>query len=148
MANVLRPPSAAHPFGTDEFGRDLLSRVLYGGRVTLLASTLSVLLAAMIGCTVGLTAGYFGGWYDALVGRIVDILFAFPVILLGIAIVAIMGPGVVSVDRRHRRRVAPELRAGLAGGDRPGEGARVRAGGARGRRVDVVHHLRGRCFRT
>jgi peptide/nickel transport system permease protein len=97
MANVLKPPSADHPFGTDEFGRDLLSRVLFGGQVTLIASTLSVLLAALIGCGVGLTAGYFGGWYDALVGRIVDILFAFPVILLGIAIVAIMGPGVTSV---------------------------------------------------
>jgi ABC-type dipeptide/oligopeptide/nickel transport system permease subunit len=97
MANVLKPPSAEHPFGTDEFGRDLLSRVLFGGRVTLIASTLSVLIAALIGCGVGLTAGYFGGWYDALVGRIVDILFAFPVILLGIAIVAIMGPGVTSV---------------------------------------------------
>jgi peptide/nickel transport system permease protein len=97
MSNALRPPTAAHPFGTDEFGRDLLSRVLYGGRVTLLASTLAVFFAALIGCGVGLTAGYFGGWYDALVGRIVDILFAFPVILLGIAIVAIMGPGIPSV---------------------------------------------------
>ncbi len=97
MSNVLKPPSGSHLFGTDEFGRDLLSRVLYGGRVTLIASTLAVLIAAVVGCTVGLTAGYFGGWYDALVGRIVDILFAFPVILLGIAIVAIMGPGVVSV---------------------------------------------------
>jgi ABC-type dipeptide/oligopeptide/nickel transport system permease subunit len=97
MSNALRPPSAAHPFGTDEFGRDLYSRILFGGRVTLLASTLAVLLAALIGCTVGLTAGYFGGWYDAIVGRLVDILFAFPVILLGIAIVAIMGPGVPSV---------------------------------------------------
>ena len=97
MTNVLHSPSAAHPFGTDEFGRDLLSRVLFGGRITLLASSAAVLLASLLGCTVGLTAGYFGGWYDALVGRIVDILFAFPVILLGIAIVAIMGPGVVSV---------------------------------------------------
>jgi ABC-type dipeptide/oligopeptide/nickel transport system permease subunit len=97
MSNALRPPTATHPFGTDEFGRDLLSRVLYGGRVTLLASTLAVFFAALFGCSVGLTAGYFGGWYDALVGRIVDILFAFPVILLGIAIVAIMGPGIPSV---------------------------------------------------
>jgi ABC-type dipeptide/oligopeptide/nickel transport system permease subunit len=97
MSNALQPPSGQHPFGTDEFGRDLLSRVLFGGRVTLIASTLSVLIAALVGCGVGLTAGYFGGWYDALVGRIVDILFAFPVILLGIAIVAIMGPGVTSV---------------------------------------------------
>src|SRR5204862_6831733 len=80
-----------------EFGRDLLSRIPYGGRVTRLASTLSVLLAALIGCGIGLTAGYRGGWYDAVAGRLVDILFAFPVILLGIAIVAIMGPGVSSV---------------------------------------------------
>jgi peptide/nickel transport system permease protein len=93
----LRPPSAANLFGTDEFGRDILSRILYGGRVTLLASTVSVLLAALIGCTIGLTAGYFGGVFDAVVGRLIDILFAFPVILLGIAIVAIMGPGVPSV---------------------------------------------------
>jgi peptide/nickel transport system permease protein len=93
----LRPPSAANPFGTDEFGRDILSRILFGGRVTLLASTLSVVLAALIGCSIGLTAGYFGGVYDAIVGRLIDILFAFPVILLGIAIVAIMGPGVPSV---------------------------------------------------
>ena len=97
VAQRLRPPTAVHPFGTDEFGRDILSRILYGGRITLLASTLSVVIAALIGCTVGLTAGYFGGIYDVLVGRIVDILFAFPVILLGVAIVAIMGPGVSSV---------------------------------------------------
>jgi len=93
----LRPPSAANPFGTDEFGRDLLSRILYGGRVTLLASTLSVIAAALVGCSIGLTAGYFGGIFDTIVGRLIDILFAFPVILLGIAIVAIMGPGVTSV---------------------------------------------------
>jgi peptide/nickel transport system permease protein len=93
----LRPPSVANPFGTDEFGRDILSRILYGGRVTLLASTLSVVMAALIGCTIGLTAGYFGGLFDTIVGRLIDILFAFPVILLGIAIVAIMGPGVPSV---------------------------------------------------
>jgi len=97
MSNALQPPSLEHPFGTDEFGRDILSRILYGGRVTLLASTLAVVLAALVGCTTGLTAGYFGGPYDAIVGRLVDILFAFPVILLGIAIVAIMKPGVPAV---------------------------------------------------
>jgi peptide/nickel transport system permease protein len=97
MSITLQAPSRAHPFGTDEFGRDVLSRVIYGARLTLLASTLAVLLAALVGCTTGLTAGFFGGPYDAVVGRIVDILFAFPVILLGIAIVAILGPGVPSV---------------------------------------------------
>ncbi|MCC7367668.1 MAG: ABC transporter permease [Chloroflexi bacterium] len=97
LAQRLRPPSGAHPFGTDEFGRDILSRILWGGRVTMLASTMAVVLAAVIGCGLGLTAGYFGGLYDALVGRLVDILFAFPVILLGIAIVAIIGAGVQAV---------------------------------------------------
>ena len=97
LTRRLQPPSATNPFGTDEFGRDLLSRVLFGARITLLASTAAVLIAAIVGCTVGLTAGFFGGWYDAIVGRLVDVLFAFPVILLGIAIVAIMGPGVTSV---------------------------------------------------
>jgi len=97
VAQRLRPPSLAHPFGTDEFGRDILSRILYGGRVTLLASTLSVVTASLIGCAIGLTAGYFGGVYDVLVGRVIDILFAFPVILLGVAIVAVMGPGISSV---------------------------------------------------
>jgi peptide/nickel transport system permease protein len=97
LTRRLQAPSAAHPFGTDEFGRDLFSRVVHGARITLLASSAAVLLAALIGCTVGLTAGYFGGLYDGIVGRLTDILFAFPVILLGIAIVAIMGPGVTSV---------------------------------------------------
>ncbi len=97
MANALRPPSAAHPFGTDEFGRDSLSRIFYGARLTLLASSMAVLLAALVGCSIGLMAGYFGGVFDTIVGRLVDILFAFPVILLGIAIVAILGPGEFSV---------------------------------------------------
>ncbi|MCC6174350.1 MAG: ABC transporter permease [Chloroflexi bacterium] len=97
MSNALSPPSMAHPFGTDEFGRDSLSRVLFGARLTLLGSSMAVLMAAVIGCAVGLTAGYFGGMYDTVVGRLVDILFAFPVILLGIAIVAILGPGETSV---------------------------------------------------
>jgi peptide/nickel transport system permease protein len=97
MSQTLQRPSPGHPFGTDEFGRDTLSRVIWGTRLTLLASSLAVLLAALVGSSIGLTAGYFGGVLDAIVGRLVDILFAFPVILLGIAIVAILGPGVSSV---------------------------------------------------
>lgn len=97
MVATLQGPSLAHPFGTDEFGRDVLSRILFGARLTLLASSAAVALAAVVGSAVGLTAGYFGGAYDAVAGRVIDVLFAFPVILLGIAIVAILGPGEPSV---------------------------------------------------
>ncbi|MFN8526616.1 MAG: ABC transporter permease [Chloroflexota bacterium] len=97
MSLALRGPSATHLFGTDEFGRDSLSRILFGARLTLLASSLAVVIAALLGCTMGLMAGYFGGLLDGIVGRFVDILFAFPVILLGISIVAILGPGESSV---------------------------------------------------
>jgi len=97
MATTLQPPSASHLFGTDEFGRDILSRVFFGARLTLLASGAAVLLAVLVGSTIGLTAGYFGGVYDTITGRITDILFAFPVVLLGIAIVSVLGPGEPSV---------------------------------------------------
>jgi peptide/nickel transport system permease protein len=97
MAATLQPPSARHPLGTDEFGRDLLSRLLFGARLTILASSASVLLAAAAGSALGLTTGYFGGAYDSVAGRLIDVLFSFPVVLLGIAIVAMLGPGEPSV---------------------------------------------------
>jgi peptide/nickel transport system permease protein len=97
METTLAPPSAAHPLGTDEFGRDVLSRLLFGARLTILASSVSVLLAAVAGSALGLTTGYFGGAYDSLAGRVIDVLFSFPVLLLGIAIVAVLRPGEPSV---------------------------------------------------
>jgi peptide/nickel transport system permease protein len=97
MAATLQPPSGSHPLGTDEFGRDLLSRMLFGARLTILASSVSVLLAAVCGSAIGLTTGYFGGVYDSVTGRVIDVLFSFPVVLLGIAIVAVLGPGEPSV---------------------------------------------------
>ncbi len=97
MSATLQAPSGLHPFGTDEFGRDVLSRIVFGARLTLLASSLAVLLSALVGGTIGLTAGYFGGLYDAVAGRVIDVLFAFPVLLLGIATVAVLGPGEPSV---------------------------------------------------
>ncbi|MGE5509060.1 MAG: ABC transporter permease [Chitinophagales bacterium] len=89
----LLPPSLAHPFGTDEFGRDLLSRTLHGGRVSLLAGFLPVVLGAVIGATLGLAAGYFGGWLDEGLMRAMDILLAFPSVFLALAIVGALGPG-------------------------------------------------------
>jgi peptide/nickel transport system permease protein len=86
-------PSAAHPFGTDELGRDLLSRVIYGSRTSLMVGVLAVTLGSLIGVTSGLAAGYVGGWLDALIMRVLDVLLAFPAILIGIAIAAMLGPG-------------------------------------------------------
>jgi peptide/nickel transport system permease protein len=81
-----------YPLGTDGNGRDMLSRLIYGSRTTLLIATVPVLVAAVLGLIMGLIAGYFGGWIDTVLMRIADILFAFPAILLAIAIVAALGP--------------------------------------------------------
>ena len=93
----LEPPSAAHPFGTDGLGRDLLSRILYGARLSAVVGLLAVLVSGGLGVLMGALAGYFEGWTDTLVGRLVDTLLAFPGILLAILILAILGPGLGSV---------------------------------------------------
>ena len=90
--NILVPPDATHPFGTDELGRDVLSRIIYGARASLFVGVLSVVAAAVIGTLIGLVAGYFGRWVDALTMRVMDIVFAFPSILLALAITAVLGP--------------------------------------------------------
>ncbi|MDF3042257.1 MAG: binding-protein-dependent transport system inner rane component [Thermomicrobiales bacterium] len=84
--------TAGHPLGTDGNGRDILSRLIYGSRTALLVATVPVLAAAAIGLIAGLVAGYRGGWVDAVIMRFADVLFAFPAILLAIAIVAALGP--------------------------------------------------------
>ncbi|MBI4277461.1 MAG: ABC transporter permease, partial [Armatimonadetes bacterium] len=94
LLNRLTPPGGQHLLGTDQFGRDLLSRLMWGGRVSLLVAVAAVGGAAVIGTGMGLAAGYFGGVYDQVVMRVVDVLMAFPVILLAIAILAVLGSGV------------------------------------------------------
>jgi len=89
----LKPPSAEHWFGTDELGRDIFSRILYGARVSLQAGLLAVSLAAVVGVVTGLLAGYLGGWFDAIIMRIWDTFLAFPAIFLAIGIVTVLGPG-------------------------------------------------------
>lgn len=96
-ANVLSGPSAAHPFGTDHYGRDIFSRMLVGTRLTLGVSLSAVVAGAALGTVLGLLAGYYGGWIEMLVMRGSDVLFSFPDILLAIAIVAILGPGIINV---------------------------------------------------
>ncbi len=91
------PPSREHPFGLDEVGRDLLSRVIYGARVSLYVGVASVSLAIVAGTLIGAISGYAGGWIDNIIMRIMDIMLAFPSLLLAIAIVAIMGPGLLNM---------------------------------------------------
>jgi len=95
--NQLLAPSLAHPFGTDLFGRDVLSRVLHGSRLSLSVGLLAALLAAVPGLLVGLLSGYYGGWFDQLVMRLTDLMLAFPSLILALGIVAILEPGLVSV---------------------------------------------------
>ena len=94
-APLYQAPSAAHPFGTDDIGRDVLSRVIWGARVSIPLAFLLVSLAFLIGGTLGALAAYLGGWVDELVMRAADLVFAIPTILLAMAVVAALGPGLV-----------------------------------------------------
>ena len=88
----LLPPAFAHPFGTDDLGRDLFSRVIYGARTTIQTGVVVVLIAASFGSLIGLISGYYGGMVDLIIMRVIDIMLAFPYILLALAIVATLGP--------------------------------------------------------
>jgi peptide/nickel transport system permease protein len=94
LANRLQPASWAHPFGTDELGRDILARVVFGARITLTIVVLVSLIVVPIGLVIGLPAGYFGGWVDAVLMRITDIFLAFPRLVLALAFAAALGPGI------------------------------------------------------
>jgi peptide/nickel transport system permease protein len=90
----LAPPSWAHPFGTDDFGRDVFSRILHGASVSFRVAFIAVGISGVAGVTLGVTAGYLGGWVDEVVMRLMDVLFAFPAVLLAITVMAILGRGV------------------------------------------------------
>ena len=90
----LRPPSATHWFGTDELGRDIYSRLVYGTRITLTIVVLVAILVAPVGLVVGTVAGYVGGWIDTVLMRVTDIFLAFPRLILALAFVAALGPGI------------------------------------------------------
>ena len=96
IANALLPPSFAHPFGTDNFGRDVFSRVIWGSRLDLAMGIGGVLGPLVIGCVIGLVAGYFGGIVDTLLMRLLDITISFPFFVLMIAIISILGSGLFS----------------------------------------------------
>lgn len=92
LARRLEPPSLAHPLGLDELGRDILSRLLIGARISLLVGIAVVSVSSTVGILMGSIAGYFGGRIDDVISRIIDVLLAFPGILLAIALVAVLGP--------------------------------------------------------
>lgn len=98
MRNRFSLPSAAHLLGTDNLGRDLWSRLIFGARISLSIGIISVTVAALIGTSVGLAAGYFGGWVDMLLMRITDVFLGFPAVVLTLAIVAVLGPGIVNIS--------------------------------------------------
>ncbi|HVP88240.1 MAG TPA: ABC transporter permease [Casimicrobiaceae bacterium] len=93
---VRKGPSAAHWFGTDEIGRDVLSRVIFGTRASLLAGCVSVSIALALGVPIGLAAGYIGGWVDALISRMTDAMLACPFLILAIALAAFLGPSLTN----------------------------------------------------
>jgi peptide/nickel transport system permease protein len=97
QTSVLKPPSAQFLFGTDELGRDLFTRVLYGARVSFLVGVLATAIGATAGVTTGLLSGYLGGWVDSIIMRFYDALLAFPGIIIGIGVISVLGPSSINV---------------------------------------------------
>ncbi|HXJ28901.1 MAG TPA: ABC transporter permease [Streptosporangiaceae bacterium] len=94
---VLRPPSAVHWFGTDQVGRDVASRVIYGARVSPVIAVFVLLIAGVIGIPLGVVAGYFGGWLDDVIMRVTDVFLAFPALLLALVLAAVLPPSLTTV---------------------------------------------------
>ncbi|MGB4337648.1 MAG: ABC transporter permease [Bacillota bacterium] len=98
LLNPFAPPgSPGHLLGTDNYGRDILSRLIHGSRISLLIGIVAVTIAAVLGSCLGLLAGYYGGWVDALVMRLVEVFYAFPFLILVIGVMAVLGPSIYNV---------------------------------------------------
>lgn len=111
-----QPPSSTYPLGTDQFGRDVLSRIVYGAQTSVYVGVLAAVLASGVGAVVGLVAGYYGGFVDVLFMRAVDVILAFPSILLALVLITLLGPStnslVLSIGITYSPRVARLARAG------------------------------------
>lgn len=97
MFGMMSPPSWHHPFGTDDLGRDLLSRVIYGARVSLFVGIVTVLSSMLLGVVMGVLAGYYGGWLDSIIMRYIDLQWAFPNFIIAVYLVAVFGAGLSNV---------------------------------------------------
>lgn len=97
LRQALLAPSSEHPLGTDEFGRDLLSRIIHGSRISLKVGITTTAVSALLGITLGALAGYYGGWIDYIVQGMVDVSWAFPTVLMAIFLIAVLGPSLVSL---------------------------------------------------
>jgi len=145
VADRLQPPSAAHWFGTDDLGRDIYSRVIWGSRLAVRLGVLSVAVAATGGVLLGLIAGYYGGWVDQLISRLLEIVLAFPELLFAIAIIAILGPSldnlIVAFGLFGWPGYARIVRGSVLSARRREYVEAARAIGARGRRIMFRHIL-------
>ena len=103
------PPGWEHPFGTDSYGRDQFSRILWGARVSLVVGTLSVLFAMAAGIPLGMIGGYTGGRIDNLVNRFIDMFMSFPIVILGLLVLAIMGPGLIKIVMAIALAITPRI---------------------------------------
>jgi peptide/nickel transport system permease protein len=145
LVNSLSPPSAEHLFGTDQYGRDMTSRVIYGTRTALLAVVVADGLALVLGCGMGLVAGFMGGYVDPIIMRIVDVMLAFPYLLLALIIVAALGPGLthsmIAIGIVYTPRYARVIRGQVLAVRSMDFIRAARAGGASRTRIMLLHIL-------
>jgi len=145
----LQAPSAVHWFGTDDLGRDIFSRLVHGSRITLYIAFLAALIAAPLGLIIGTTAGYLGGWTDTILMRLVDIFLSFPSLILALAFVAALGPGIenaiIAISLAAWPPIARLARAETLTVRKSDYIAAVRLQGASRMRI-IIHHVMPMCI--